>query len=167
LVDAERPEAHLNLGLLDLRRRELPEAEKEYRTALCLDSDFVPALINVADLDRARGLDDEGEKLLRQAMMLEPDNTDARYSLGLLLVRRHGYAGAVNLLRRAHAGAGQCALRLCLRRRAELDRRARRSKCVARARAPATSDGSGQINGARLDRAGHGGLGRRFAMLGS
>jgi hypothetical protein len=33
MVDADRPEAHLNLALLDLRRRRLTEAEAEYRTA--------------------------------------------------------------------------------------------------------------------------------------
>jgi predicted CXXCH cytochrome family protein len=60
MVDADRPEAHLNLGLLDLRRRELPEAEGEYRTALRLDPNFVPALVNFADLDRERGNDEEG-----------------------------------------------------------------------------------------------------------
>jgi tetratricopeptide (TPR) repeat protein len=102
LVDAERPEAHLNLGLLDLWRRELPEAEKEYRTALRLDPAFVPALVNLADLDRVRGMDQQGAELLRKAMEIEPDNADARYSLGLLLVRQHDYAAALELLRRAH-----------------------------------------------------------------
>jgi tetratricopeptide (TPR) repeat protein len=102
LVDADRPEAHLNLGLLDLRRRELPEAEKEYRTALRLDPAFVPALVNLADLDRARGMDAQGEELLKRAMTLEPDNADVRYALGLTLVRRRDYAGALDLLRRAN-----------------------------------------------------------------
>ena len=102
MVDADRPEAHLNLGLLDLRRRELPEAEAEYRTALRLDPNFVPALVNLADLDRARGMDDEGAELLRKAMAIEPDNADVRYALGLSLVRQHDYAGALDLLRRAH-----------------------------------------------------------------
>jgi predicted CXXCH cytochrome family protein len=101
-VDADRPEAHLNLGLLDLRRRELPEAETEYRTALRLDPTFVPAMVNLADLDRARGMDQQGEELLRKAMTIEPDNADVRYALGLSLVRRHDYAGALDLLRRAH-----------------------------------------------------------------
>jgi tetratricopeptide (TPR) repeat protein len=32
----------------------------------------------------------------------EPGNADARYSLGLLLVRQHDYAGALELLRQAH-----------------------------------------------------------------
>jgi predicted CXXCH cytochrome family protein len=102
MVDADRPEAHLNLGLLDLRRRQMPEAEAEYRTALRLDPGFVPALVNLADLDRMRGADQEGAELLKKAMAIEPDNADARYSLGLLLVRQHDYAVALELLRRAH-----------------------------------------------------------------
>ena len=102
MVDADRPEAHLNLGLLDLRRREMPEAEKEYRTALRLDPNFVPALVDLADLDRARGMDAQGEELLKNAMTIEPGNADVRYALGLSLVRRHDYKGALDLLRRAH-----------------------------------------------------------------
>ena len=102
MVDADRPEAHLNLGLLDLRRRQLPEAEKEYRTALRLDPNFMPALVNLADLERARGRDEEGAELLKKAMTIEPDNADVRYALGLALVRKRDYAGALDLLRRAH-----------------------------------------------------------------
>ena len=102
MVDSDRPEAHLNLGLLDLRRREPLEAEKEYRTALRLDPNFVPALVNLADLDRARAMDAQGEELLKQAMTIEPGNADVRYALGLSLVRRHDYNGALDLLRRAH-----------------------------------------------------------------
>jgi predicted CXXCH cytochrome family protein len=102
MVDADRPEAHLNLGLLDLRRRQLQEAEEEYRTALRLDSNFVPALVNIADLDRAQGRDDEGAELLKKAMAIEPDNADVRHALGLYLVRRHNYPEALGLLRRAY-----------------------------------------------------------------
>jgi len=102
MVDADRPEAHLNLGLLDLRRRELDEAEAEYRTALHLDPNFVPALVNLADLDRARGRDDEGADLLTKAAAIQPNNADVRYALGLYLVRKRDYAGALDLLRRAH-----------------------------------------------------------------
>ena len=109
MVDADRPEAHLNLGLLDLRRRQLPEAEAEYRTALRLDPNFVPALVNLADLDRARGMDEEGAELLKKAMAIEPDNADVRYALGLFLVRTHDYPGALDLLApRARADARQC-----------------------------------------------------------
>jgi Tfp pilus assembly protein PilF len=69
-----------------LRRRQLPEAEKEYRTTLRLDPGFVPDLVNLADLDRARGMDDEGAELLRKALSIEPKNADVQHALGLYLV---------------------------------------------------------------------------------
>jgi predicted CXXCH cytochrome family protein len=102
MVDADRPEAHLNLGLSDLRRRAPAEAETEYRTALRLDPNFVPALVNLADLDRARGRDEEGAELLKKALAIEPANADVQHALGLNLVRRHDYPAALALLRRAH-----------------------------------------------------------------
>ncbi len=101
LVDAERPEAHLNLGLLDLRRGRAAEAEAEYQTALRLDPAFVPAMVNLADLDRMRGRDAEGVALLRRAVAIEPRNADVRHALGLLLVRQRNYTAAVAELRQA------------------------------------------------------------------
>ncbi len=86
MIDADRPEAHLNLGLLKTRRQQLSEAEAEYRTALRLDPKFVPALVNLADLDRQRGMDKEGAELLRAAIAIEPNNAAIKHSLGLLLV---------------------------------------------------------------------------------
>ena len=101
LVDADRPESHLNLGLLHARRQQLADAEAAYRTALRLDPMFVPALINLADVQRERGLDQQGAELLRKAMTIEPGNADVRHSLALLLVRQHKYAEALPLLRQA------------------------------------------------------------------
>jgi Tfp pilus assembly protein PilF len=109
MVDAERPEAHLNLGLLHMRRRNLAEAETEYRTALRLDPAFVPAMVNLADLDRARGMDQQGADALRKAISLDPNNADVKHSLGLLLVRQHDYPGALDLLRQAHELAPEIA----------------------------------------------------------
>jgi Tfp pilus assembly protein PilF len=101
MVDADRPEVHLNLGLLDLRRQSPTEAEAEYRTALRLDPAFVPALANLADLERLRGQDQQGAELLRKALLIEPNNADVRHSLGLLLVRQHNYTEALDQLRLA------------------------------------------------------------------
>jgi Tfp pilus assembly protein PilF len=101
MIDADRPESHLNLGLLKTRRQQLSEAEAEYRTALRLDPKFVPALVNLADLDRQRGLDKEGAELLRAAIAIEPNNAAIKHSLGLLLVRQRNYAEALPLLREA------------------------------------------------------------------
>jgi Flp pilus assembly protein TadD len=100
-IDADRPEAHLNLGLLETRLRHPSEAETQYRTALRLDQNFPPALVNLADLDRMRGLDQEGVELLRKAMSIDPNNADIRHSLGLALVRQHNYADALPELRQA------------------------------------------------------------------
>jgi predicted CXXCH cytochrome family protein len=101
MVESDRPEAHLNLGLLDIRRRQPDAADAEYRTALALDPNFVPALVNLADLDRMRGQDQQGVDELRKALTVEPDNADVHHALGLLLVRQHNYADAVAQLRRA------------------------------------------------------------------
>jgi Flp pilus assembly protein TadD len=47
-------------------------------------------------------MDAQGEELLKQAMTIEPGSADVLYALGLSLVRRHDYNGALDLLRRAH-----------------------------------------------------------------
>nr|WP_294514539.1 tetratricopeptide repeat protein [uncultured Rhodopila sp.] len=101
LVNADRPETHLNLGLLDTRRAQPDGAEAEYNAALRLDPHFVPAMMNLADLDRMRGRDAQGEALLRKALAIEPNNADVTHSLGLVLIRQHNYADAMPLLRKA------------------------------------------------------------------
>jgi predicted CXXCH cytochrome family protein len=98
MIDADRPEAHLNLGLLETKLRHPSEAENQYQTALRLDPQFTPALVNLADLDRMRGLDQEGVELLRKAMSIDPNNADTHHSLGLALVRQHNSADAIQEL---------------------------------------------------------------------
>jgi len=101
MIDADRPEAYLNLGLLETRLHHPSEAENQYQTALRLDPNFTPALVNLADLDRMRGQNQEGADLLRKAMAIDPDNADIRHALGLALVRQHNYAEAIPELRHA------------------------------------------------------------------
>jgi Flp pilus assembly protein TadD len=59
-------------------------------------------MVNLADLDRARGMDQQGAEMLRKAISVDPNNADVKHSLGLLLVRQHDYPGALDLLRQAH-----------------------------------------------------------------
>src|SRR4029450_12617561 len=66
--NADRPEAHLNLGVLQAQLGKPLEAERAYRTALRIDSSFAPTYVNLADLYRAQNRDEEGEKILRQAL---------------------------------------------------------------------------------------------------
>ena len=58
-------------------------------------------MVNLADLDRARGMNQQGTELLRKAMSIDPGNADIKHSLGLFLVRQHDYPGALDLLRQA------------------------------------------------------------------
>ena len=133
LIDADRPETHLNLGLLKTRRQQLSEAEAEYRTALRLDPKFVPAMANLADLDRQRGQDKEGAELLRTAIAIEPNNAAIKHSLGLLLVRQRNYDGSpATIARGRRARPRQCALCLCLCRRSQLHRLSRRGEDTSR-----------------------------------
>ncbi|CAH2603721.1 Tetratricopeptide repeat protein [Rhodovastum atsumiense] len=102
LVDADRSESHLNIGLLYLRLGQATQAEEAYQTALRLDPRFVPGMVNLADLDRMRGRDQEGAELLRRAIAIEPGNADAWHALGLTLVRQRNAADALQALRRAN-----------------------------------------------------------------
>ena len=101
MIDAERPEAHLNIGLMETKLRHPSEAENHYRTALRLDPNFTPALVNLADLDRMRGQNQESTELLRKAMAIDPDDADVKHALGLALARQHNYADAIPELRHA------------------------------------------------------------------
>jgi Flp pilus assembly protein TadD len=64
LANAERPEAHVNLGTLFTELGKLSEAEESYRTALRLAPAHVSALVNLADLYRLQQKDEQGEPLL-------------------------------------------------------------------------------------------------------
>jgi Flp pilus assembly protein TadD len=87
LANADWPESHVNLGLLDIARGQFPEAERSYQTALKLDPLFTRAYVNLADLYRAEGRDAEGEALLRRGLENLPDDPALHHALGLALVR--------------------------------------------------------------------------------
>jgi Flp pilus assembly protein TadD len=85
--NADRPEAHANLGNLYVRRGDGERAVGEYRKAIDIDPTFVPAYANLADLYRARGADGDAEKVLRQGLERNPQAAALRHALGLALVR--------------------------------------------------------------------------------
>jgi tetratricopeptide (TPR) repeat protein len=100
-ANADRADAHLNLGNLEVRLGQLEVAEAEYRRALARDPAFAPATINLADLYRAMGREPEAEKLLRESLLRDPDNAEARHALGLLLVRAGRLPDALEQLAQA------------------------------------------------------------------
>jgi len=101
LVNAERPGAHVNLGLFYSRRGRWLEAEAAYQKALELEPASIRALINLADVYRATSRDPEGEVLLRKALELRPQDASVAHALGLLLARRERMEEAMEYLRRA------------------------------------------------------------------
>jgi Flp pilus assembly protein TadD len=103
LVNAERPEAHLNLATLYARLGRPADAESALRTALWLDPRFVPALVNLADLLRVQGRDADGERFLEQALRVDPASAETLHALGLLRVRQGRRSDGMALLRRAAA----------------------------------------------------------------
>jgi tetratricopeptide (TPR) repeat protein len=101
LVNAERPEAQLNLGNYYANKGNLEKAEVAYQTAIKLEDVFVPAYINLADLYRAQHDDIEAEKILNAAIQVSPENADAHYALGLLMIRQQHSDKAIGYLHRA------------------------------------------------------------------
>ena len=110
-TNGDRPEAHLNLGWLDIRRGRLDEAEKDFQTALRLDPAFVPAYVNLADLFRLQRREPEGEQLLRRALEIDPANAAAHHALGLLLVRTRRLPEALDELGAAAPRSARATLR--------------------------------------------------------
>jgi len=86
--NADRPEAHANLGNLYLSRGEAARAEATYRKAIALDAHFLPAYVNLADLYRGSGREAEAESTLREGLRQAPKDAALREALGLALVRQ-------------------------------------------------------------------------------
>ncbi len=100
-VDADRAEAHLNLGALYLTQGDPARAEAEYRTAIALMPAIGGAWANLADLYRAQGREEDAEKTLRQGLEAAPRDPGVHHALGLALVRAKRMPEAIVELRKA------------------------------------------------------------------
>lgn len=101
LVNTERPESHLNIGLAEMAQGKVAMARKAYQQALALDPRFAPAYANLADLYRALGSDAEAETTLRVGLEQAPENAALTHALGLLRIRQKQPRQALAALRRA------------------------------------------------------------------
>jgi tetratricopeptide (TPR) repeat protein len=97
----DEPSASVNLGLLHVALGEIDEAEAAYRDAIAVGPYFLPAYINLADLYRQTGRDEEGRQLLESALERAPDNPQAHHALGLHHIRSKKTDEAVAALKRA------------------------------------------------------------------
>ena len=100
-LNADRPEAHTNLGLIYSQTRKLAKAQHAYEKALHLDPQWIPALVNLADLYRVQGRDAEGEQFLKRGLDSAPNNADIHHAYGLWLTRQRRLDEALDALHRA------------------------------------------------------------------
>jgi predicted CXXCH cytochrome family protein len=98
---ADRPESHLNLGLLYENLKQYDMAEESYKTSIRLVNDFFPARFNLANLYNRMGRNREAEEQFKGILKIDPENGEAYYSLGLLLAEMNRLDEAVNSLARA------------------------------------------------------------------
>ena len=97
-LNADRPEAHLDLALLFAKEQHLDKARTELETALALDPSFSVAAVNLADLDREAGHEADGARVLQEAIVRSPNDASLQYALGLSLVRQGHKAEAIEHL---------------------------------------------------------------------
>lgn len=104
-LNADRPEARMNLGNLRRDQGRVAEAAAEFRAALRLHPKFLAAFVNLADLQREAGQEGDCERTLREGLQVAPGNADLLHALGLCLVRQQHLGQAVPVLGEAALAA--------------------------------------------------------------
>ena len=100
-LHADRPESRTNLGTFFLELGRTGEATAEYLAAIRLDSQYVPAYVNLADAQSRSGQESAAEATIRQGLTQSAANADLRHALGLSLARANRYEEALGELARA------------------------------------------------------------------
>ncbi|MDX1395216.1 MAG: tetratricopeptide repeat protein [Gemmatimonadota bacterium] len=103
LVNADRPEAWLNIGAIRGARGDTEAAAGAYRTAIEVDPTFAPAYANAAELQRNAGREEEAEAMLRRGLAADTSAAALHHALGLSLVRQGRHAEALEPLARARS----------------------------------------------------------------
>ncbi|MCC6162799.1 MAG: tetratricopeptide repeat protein [Acidobacteria bacterium] len=99
--NADRPESHVNIALLDEKAGRVDAAMARYETAIRRTPWFIPAYVNLAELQRHAGREAQAEQTLRRGLTAIPENGALLYALGLSVYRQQRGAEAVDLMARA------------------------------------------------------------------
>ena len=102
-LNADRAEARANLGNFLLRRGDVAGAEMEFLAGLKLQPANAGLMINLAELYRLQGREDEARETLRRAIAAQPEAAAPYHALALALIRQRHYPEAVDHLARAVA----------------------------------------------------------------
>ena len=100
-MDLDRPEARLNLGVLAAELGDLAEAESQTEAARRLAPRIPAVYVNLADIHRAAGREEQSRAVLREGLKIAPENAALWHALGLALVREHRPAEALDALKKA------------------------------------------------------------------
>ena len=98
---ADVAEGQSNMASVHLALGEVAAAEAALQTSLEINPQWVPALVNLADLYRGSGRDLQGGDLLDRAVELVPDAPDVLLAKALWLVRTGDAEAGVVLLKQA------------------------------------------------------------------
>ena len=104
--NADRPEAHHNIAVIDVALGRYDDAEAELKKAIAVDPNFLPAAVTLADLYRGMGRDAEGEPILKAAIARQPDAPSGHFAYGLWLVRAGRHEEALAELKLAAMSGG-------------------------------------------------------------
>jgi predicted CXXCH cytochrome family protein len=98
---ADMPGIQLQVGTFFAAQQQPQAAEQAYRRALQINPQLLPALLNLADLYRAMGRDDEAREALLKAVAIAPREGAPHHALGLLETRAGNQALALQSLQQA------------------------------------------------------------------
>ena len=99
---ADTSAGQTELGLLELHQGRAELALAAYQQALKIEPNYVPALLNLADLHRASGAEDQAALLLHQAVQFAPEAGATNYSYALALVRQQQTQTALDYFEAAY-----------------------------------------------------------------
>ncbi len=99
--NADRADARVNLGMLEMRLGNPQAAEQAFEAAIRLQPSFVPSYVNLADLYRSQGEEGKAEQALRAGLKVDAQTAELHEALGLALVRQKRLPEATNELARA------------------------------------------------------------------
>ncbi|VAW19326.1 probable deca-heme c-type cytochrome [hydrothermal vent metagenome] len=98
---AWRGEGRLNMAINYEFTGRVDAAEREYRKTLDIDPAFAPAVINLSELLRRRGQDQEASRILQEAVKGSNVDPSLFHAYGLSLIRNGQRTEALSMLKRA------------------------------------------------------------------
>jgi tetratricopeptide (TPR) repeat protein/ssDNA-binding Zn-finger/Zn-ribbon topoisomerase 1 len=96
-----RPEGYLNQGIVLGMTGKWSEAEAIYLQGLKRFPKFVLLYINLADVYRSQNQEAKAKEYIDKGLVLQPENADLHYALGLWYVRKNDHSSGIKELKRA------------------------------------------------------------------